>query len=101
MCLGCVLIRRTRVCEGGCQQGGDGGLWERGKGGWMSAVSATPVLLAAHSVCGLVAWVIGARAVGTMLATDLAQRGKWCCRVLRLVTVRCVFEFSVHVSDCV
>ena len=64
------------VCKRGCQQSGDGGLWGKGKGGWMSAVSASPVLLAAHSVCGLVAGVVGARAVGARMATDLAQRGK-------------------------
>ena len=42
----------------------------------MNAVTATPVLSAARSVCGLSAGVVGARAVGTRVTTDLAQRGK-------------------------
>ena len=42
----------------------------------MNAISATPVLLAARSVCGLVAGVVGARAVDTGVPTDLAQQGK-------------------------
>ena len=76
----CVLVAYRsvgrRVCEGGCQQGGDGGLWKRGEGGWVSTVSTTPVLFAARSVCGVIAGVVGARAVGARMTADLAQRGE-------------------------
>ena len=42
----------------------------------MRAITATPVLSTARCVCGVSARVVGARAVGTRVTTDLAHRGR-------------------------